>query len=390
MVESDKGGGPSSSGGAPSQSAREAQPPIGGLVVDPRDIKTNPSLMKFLRERISGAIVSGLTAIGVLRPKKANGELGPRHWKGLFIFLGTIFAIVIVWTSVHVVQPGNVAVPVTFGHSGEPLGPGVHITLPFTRTYSMSTRTQNYTMSSSANDGPAGSVDSPVAVLGEDGGAATVNATLLYRVDRDKASDVYRNLGRSYATAVVRPTARSCVRAEFAKYPVAEAASTASGSIEDNVGACVKDKLESAGLLLQAFQLRGVTLDPSVAKAVAAKVAAQQTLLQQAFDQATALRKAEIVRIQAKATSDQEQIVQCGGHFATVTINDKDIQTIVPNEPGKCTSSGLTDAYLQYAYIQALNNIATSGNANVIISPNGQAPLFTVPTTGGSTSTTQP
>jgi len=347
-------------------------------------------LMKFLRERISGAIVSGLTAIGVLRPKKANGELGPRHWKGLFIFLGTIFAIVIVWTSVHVVQPGNVAVPVTFGHSGEPLGPGVHITLPFTRTYSMSTRTQNYTMSSSANDGPAGSVDSPVAVLGEDGGAATVNATLLYRVDRDKASDVYRNLGRSYATAVVRPTARSCVRAEFAKYPVAEAASTASGSIEDNVGACVKDKLESAGLLLQAFQLRGVTLDPSVAQAVAAKVAAQQTLLQQAFDQATALRKAEIVRIQAKATSDQEQIVQCGGHFATVTINDKDIQTIVPNEPGKCTSSGLTDAYLQYAYIQALNNIATSGNANVIISPNGQAPLFTVPTTGGSTSTTQP
>jgi regulator of protease activity HflC (stomatin/prohibitin superfamily) len=358
-------------------------------VVDPRDIKTNPSLMKFLRERISGAIVSGLTAIGILRPKNANGELGPRHWKGLFIFVGTIFAVIIVWTSVHVVQPGNVAVPVTFGHSGEPLGPGVHITLPFTRTYSMSTRTQNYTMSSSAQDGPEGSVDSPVAVLGEDGGAATVNATLLYRVDRDKASDVYRNLGRSYATSVVRPTARSCVRAEFAKYAVAEAASTASGQIEDNVGACVKERLESAGLLLQAFQLRGVTLDPAVAKAVAAKVAAQQTLLQQAFDQATALKKAEIVRIQAKATSDQEQIVQCGGHFDTVTINGKEVQTIVPNAPGQCTSSGLTDAYLQYAYIQALNNIATSGNSTVIVSPNGQAPLFTVPT-NGSTSTTQP
>jgi regulator of protease activity HflC (stomatin/prohibitin superfamily) len=383
MVESDKGGGPSSSGGA-------SQPPIGGLVVDPRDIKTNPSLMKFLRERISGAIVSGLTAIGILRPKNANGELGPRHWKGLFIFLGTVFAVVIVWTSVHVVQPGNVAVPVTFGHAGEPLGPGVHITLPFTRTYEMSTRTQNYTMSSSANDGPEGSVDSPVAVLGEDGGAATVNATLLYRVDRDKASDVYRNLGRTYSTSVVRPTARSCVRAEFAKYAVAEAASTASGQIEDNVGACVKEKLESAGLLLQAFQLRGVALDPAVAKAVAAKVAAQQTLLQQAFDQATALKKAEIVRIQAKATSDQEQIVQCGGHFDTVTVNGKEIQTIVPNAPGQCTSTGLTDAYLQYAYIQALNNIATSGNSTVIVSPNGQAPLFTVPTNGGSTTTTQP
>src|SRR5262245_20288037 len=121
MVESDKGGGPSSSGGAPSQ------PPIGGLVVDPRDIKTNPSLMKFLRERISSAVVSGLTAIGILRPRTANGELGPRHWNGLFIFLGTIFAVLIIWTSVHVVQPGNVAVPVTLGHAGEPLEPGIHI-----------------------------------------------------------------------------------------------------------------------------------------------------------------------------------------------------------------------------------------------------------------------
>ena len=61
----------------------------------------------------------------MLRPRTATGELGPRSWKGLFLFLGTIFAIVFVWTSVHIVQPGNVAVPVTFGHTGEPLDPGI-------------------------------------------------------------------------------------------------------------------------------------------------------------------------------------------------------------------------------------------------------------------------
>jgi regulator of protease activity HflC (stomatin/prohibitin superfamily) len=386
MVESDKGGGPSSSGGAPSQ------PPIGGLVVDPRDIKTNPSLMKFLRERISGAIVSGLTAIGILRPKNADGELGPRHWKGLFIFLGTILAVVIVWTSVHVVQPGNVAVPVTFGHSGEPLGPGVHITLPFTRTYSMSTRTQNYTMSSSANDGPAGTVDSPVAVLGEDGGAATVNATLLYRVDRDKASDVYRNLGRNYSTSVVRPTARSCVRAEFAKYAVAEAASTASGAIEDNIAACVKEKLESAGMLLQAFQLRGVALSDAVASAVDAKVAAQQKLQQQAFEEATAQKQADITRIAALATFDQAQIAKCGGRPVSTKVDGQTVQTIIPNPQSECNGNALSSEYLQFLYIQALNNLAKSGNSSTVVLPFGQnvTPLITVPSTPGSTSTSQP
>src|SRR5689334_23091034 len=174
MNDSDKGGGPSSTAAPPNQK------PIGGLVIDPREVKTNPSLTKYLRERIGAGIIGALVAIGVMRPRNANGELGPRHWKGLFTFVAVIIAVIIVWTSVHIVQPGNVAVPVTFGHAGEPLGPGIHITLPFTNANSMSTRTQNYTMSASKTDGPPGSVDSAVTVLGKDGGSATVNATLLH------------------------------------------------------------------------------------------------------------------------------------------------------------------------------------------------------------------
>ena len=107
--------------------------PIGGMVRDPREVKTNPSLTRFLRERMSAALISGLVSIGVLRPRTPSGDLGPRHWKGLFGFIGTIFAIVILYTSFHVVQPGNVAVPVTFGHAGEPLQAGPHLTWPFTR-----------------------------------------------------------------------------------------------------------------------------------------------------------------------------------------------------------------------------------------------------------------
>jgi len=385
MDDSDKGDGP----GPDAFPGGSAQKPIGGLVVDPRDIKTNPSLVKFLWGRISSAIVGGLVAIGVLRPRTANGELGPRHWKGLFAFIATIFVVIIVWTSLHVVPPGNVAVPVTFGHSGEPLGPGIHITLPFTRTYSMSTRTQNYTMSSSASDGPSGSVDGAVPVLGNDGGAATVNATLLYRLDRTKASDVYRNIGRNYSSAIVRPTARACIRAAFTKNGIVADASTASGAIEDNVAACIKEKLESVGLQLQAFQLRSVALGTNVQQAVDAKVQAQQKLFQQAFDEATSLKQADILRIQAQATSDQERIVQCGVHLGTVTVGGKSVQTIVPNAPDQCNGMGLTNAYLEYAYIQAINNLATSGKATVIVGSNGSLqPVLPVP--NGSTSTSTP
>src|SRR5436190_23951812 len=99
MDDSDKpsggeatGEGDSPGGGtraAPTSSSRPQQP-IGGMVRDPREVKTNPSLTRFLRERMSGALVSGLVSIGVLRPRTPSGELGPRHWKGLFAFLGAI------------------------------------------------------------------------------------------------------------------------------------------------------------------------------------------------------------------------------------------------------------------------------------------------------------
>ena len=112
--------------------------PIGGMVRDPREVKTNPSLTKFLRERIVGRHHR--------RPRRdrraaarapPTASSAPARGRASFAFLGTIFAIVFVWTSVHVVQPGNVAVPVTFGHAGKPLDPGLHITLPFTTAYSM-------------------------------------------------------------------------------------------------------------------------------------------------------------------------------------------------------------------------------------------------------------
>jgi regulator of protease activity HflC (stomatin/prohibitin superfamily) len=376
--DSDKAGGPGVTSAPPNQK------PIGGLLVDPREVKTNPSLTKYLRERIGAGIIGALVAIGFMRPRNSNGELGRRHWGGLAAFIGVIIAIVIVWTSLHIVQPGNVAVPVTFGHAGEPLGPGIHITLPFTNANSMSTRTQNYTMSSSPTDGPKGSVDRAVTVLGQDGGSATVNATLLYRLDRSKATDVYRNLGRNYGQSLVRPTAQECVRSAFTQYPVTAAASTASGAIQDNIASCLKARLESVGLQLQAFQLRSVTLGSNVQQAVDQKIQSQQKLQQQTFEQATAEKRAEITRIQAQATADQERIVQCGGHVVTTKVGNAQFQTIVPNAPDNCTATGLTPAYLQYAYIQALNNIATSGTKATLILPNGLSPVLTVPTGGSS------
>jgi regulator of protease activity HflC (stomatin/prohibitin superfamily) len=368
------------------------QQPIGGMVRDPREVKTNPSLTRFLRDRMSAALIAGLVGIGVLRPRTPAGELGPRHWKGLFGFIASIFVVVFIWTSVHIVQPGTVAVPVTFGHAGEPLKAGPHLTWPFTTAYSMSTRTQNYTMSALKGEGAQKNVDDSVAVLGRDGGSANVNATVLYRLDPKKATDVYRTLGPKYQTQIVRPSARSCIRIIFTHYDVVTAATSAWDTVENDVSRCMKEKLVPRGLLLQDFQMREVTLASSIRAAVNAKVTAQQTQEQQKFEQATALQQADITRIQALATADSQQILACGGVATKILRDGENVRTVVPNPLTNCNQAQLTPQYLQFTYIQALRQLATSGTNTTLVLPFDQnlTPLLNLNSGGGSTTVTSP
>jgi prohibitin 1 len=388
MDDSDKDA-PEASG-----SAGRAQMPIGGIYRDPREVKTNPSLLKFLRERMTGAIINGLAAIGIIRPRLPSGELGRRSWKGLFAFLGSVFAIIFVWTSVHVVQPGTVAVPVTFGHSGKPLSAGFHITLPFTTAYSINTRTQNYTMTSTPGEGQKGNTDDSVPVLGKDGGSASVNATVLFQVDPTKATTLFRTLGTNYATSFVRPSARTCIRSVFTGYDMAAAATSDWKNVETGVSLCMGSKLKPKGLVLQDFQLREVTLSSTLATAVNAKVAAQQVEEQQVFELATAQQQADITRIQALATADSQQILACGGSPATLTRQGQEVQTVIPNPLSRCSQAQLTPQYLQFTYIQALKQLATSNNTTTLVLPfdKNLTPLISLPSgsSTGSSSTTAP
>ena len=365
---------------------------IGGMVRDPHEkgVKTGPSLTRFLRDRAGTGIQNTLVALGVRRPRDADGNLGPRSWKRLGASVGTVFAVVFVWTSIHIVAPGTVAVPVTFGRPGAPISAGFHITLPFTTTYTISTRVQNYTMTSSIGEGAKGQTDDSVAVLGSDGGAASVNATVLYRVDPKQATLVYRNLGTGYATAVVRPSARSCIRSQFTLYPMIDAATIDWRQIESAVTTCMKNKIEPRGLVLQDFQLREVTLSTQLQTAVNSKVASQQNAEQQKFELATAQQGADITRIQALATADAQQILACGGKPGVIDRGGQQVATVVPNLISQCSQAQLTPAYLQFTYIQALKQLVNSPNNSTIILPfdKNLTPLLNIPAGVSTTPTT--
>lgn len=330
--------------------------------------------------RFFSAIFVGL---GLKRTTNDDGTRGPRHLGRFAGFVGAVAVVVLLTTMTHFVPPGYVTVPVTFGSAGQQLSEGLRITAPWpiTQTNDMSIQTQNYTMTAAKVSG----TDDPVSVLGKDGGSANVDATVLYRLDPNRATDVLRDIGLDYRDKLIRPAARSCIKLEFANVPMVSAATDAWGQVSSAITDCLRRKIEPVGITLQDFQLREIALSADLQSAINAKVAAQQNLQSQGFLVDTAQKQADIQRITAQATSDAQKILACG---ATVQSNqDGTPGAVVPNPNDRCDAPKLTQEILQYSYIQALREIGKSNNTTVVLG-TGSSPVVQVPTPGATPGTT--
>ncbi len=291
-------------------------------------------------------------------------------------------ALFMILSVVRVVPAGHVAIPVVFGRVGKRIGPGIHLVTPFTNMKNMSVRTEQYTMASTGVAGGSDADDS-VDVLGRDGAAGRVNATLLYKLDSAAATTLYREIGTDYKDKVIRPSARSCVRSAFAHFDMVEAATTSWASVDDDITECLKGKLEGRGIVVEDFQLRELDLDDQVQKAIDAKVAAQQDAERQQFELDKAEQQANIRRVEAHATADSQQILACGGEVQEVVRDGRTVNVVVPKPIERCSQAQLTPQYLQFTYIQALKELVNSPNNSTIILPFDEnlTPLLNV---GGS------
>lgn len=292
-----------------------------------------------------------------------------RRKRGLLIASAVAVVALLIVTCAHIVTPGSVAVPVTFGAAQPALSDGLHFTLPWpiTNTYDMNVQTQNYTMT--AADIPG--TDDPVLVLGLDGASATVQATLLFHLDPGRASDVYRDVGTDFAVKVVQPTARNCIRTEFADYDIVAAATGSLHEVQEHVRTCIADKIEPVGIDLQDLQIREVNLGDQVQTAIDNKVSAGQDVERAEFEKDRAEIAAEITRVQAGATADAQLILACGGTSEVIDRDGEPITVIVPNPPDRCNPAQLTPEMLQYNYIKMLQDALSSGSNTIILGSDG-------------------
>jgi len=263
-----------------------------------------------------------LAVLGIAVVKAPNRKIQRAAAAGLAL-------AAVLWTvvnSITVVPAGHVGVQDLFGRvSDRYLQPGVRMINPMVDVHKMSVRTQE--------------LMETARVPSSEGLIVSLDVSLLFNLNPEKAPDVYRKLGKNYADVFVIPQLRSYVRGATAAFEAKALYTSGREMIAEEILRELAPVFEERGIANPTILLRNIDLPRVVSDAIEQKLKAEQEAEQMRFVLERERQEAERKRIEAQGISDFQRIV----------------------------SQGIDERLLRWKGIEATENLATSPNAKVIV-----------------------
>ena len=249
--------------------------------------------------------------------------------KKTIIFIVIIILGLLFLNPIAMVPAGHVGVKDFFGYvSSDTLSPGLRLVVPFTRVVDMSVQTQEITEKA----------DTP----SREGLIIDLEVSLLFRLDPDKASEIYKKIGSDYMKVVVEPQFRSAIREITASYDAKSLYSSERNKIAREMQDMFVQLTRSKGVICDQVLLRKVGLPPVIANAIQEKLKREQESEQMKFVLQKEQQEAERKRIEAQGITDFQKIV----------------------------SQGLNPQLLEWKGIEATEKLANSPNAKIVVIGN--------------------
>lgn len=263
-------------------------------------------------------------------------EMRPPGRGGVRVLLLAVAAVFffMFFNPLVVIPAGHVGVLDFFGHvSSRVLPSGVHFVIPLTRVIRMSIQTQE--------------LKEQAEVPSAEGLIMDLEASLLYRLQPDKADDIYKTVGRNYASVAVEPQIRSAIREITASYDAKALYSSEREKIALQIFDFFAKITQERGIVAEAVLLRKVGLPPVVANAIQEKLKREQEAEQMKFVLQKEQQEAERKRIEAQGIADFQRIV----------------------------ATNISDKLLQWKGIEATEKLALSQNSKVVVIGNPKSGL---------------
>jgi regulator of protease activity HflC (stomatin/prohibitin superfamily) len=293
-----------------------------------------------------GLVILGIIILAIgFFSGKSQGPL--TKFKGLFTLGGLIVIIIgFLISAVRIVQPGHVGIQILFGDTKDHvLYEGMSLVNPLVDIKEFSTRTLNYTMSSTAGEGSQMG-DDAIKILSNDGLEVNIDLTILYRMIPTRAPSIYRTIGPNYQDVLIRPLTRTGIRNSAADFDAVELFAEKRKEFEEEIINSLQDTLESRGFVLEQILVRKIDLPESVKQSIERKITAIQESERMQYVLDKERQEADRKRVEAQGVADAQKILD----------------------------AGLSAKVLEYERIKMQKELANSQNAKMIIMNGDQVP----------------
>lgn len=255
----------------------------------------------------------------------------PKTW-GLTVVVVALLVLLV--ASLAYVPAGHVGVLVLFGRVTEDVLPeGTHVVNPLKTNHKLSVRTQE--------------LQEKASVPSKEGLLVTLDTSLLFRLNPQRAHEVFRTIGPNYVDVVVVPNLRSAIRSVTAANSANALYTGEREVVAQKISEELKRELTGRGVEIESVLLRDVQLPPMLTQAIEAKQQAEQDALRMSFVLQKEHQEAERKRIEAAGIRDFQRIV----------------------------AQGISQQLLTWKGIEATEKLASSSNAKVVVIGSGRGGL---------------
>lgn len=284
-----------------------------------------------------------LFAISSRLPISFNKYQDPSKIKsGMRIAAVLLIVFGLLSSCVKQIDAGYIGVQSLFGKiQNKTLGSGLNFVNPLMEIKHLDVRTQNYTMSGVHDEGDKNG-DDAIRILTKDGLEVSIDLSVLYRINADKAPQLIKEIGVEFKDKIIRPVARTKIRDNAVYYDAIELYSTRRDEFQNRIFKSIEEEFTKRGLVLENLLLRNITLPQTVKLTIESKINAEQDAQKMQFVLQKEKQEAERKRVEAQGIADYQRII----------------------------NEGLTDKQLQYEQIKAYKELATSENSKIIVMPN--------------------
>jgi len=274
------------------------------------------------------ALIAAIVAFFVYKNAKKRFQKNETTFAMLGIAVALFIALLQCFT---VIPAGHTGVIDFLGYvSDNTLKPGVNLVNPMANVEKMSVKTQE--------------LKETMNVPSEEGLGVELEISLLFKLNPDKANEIYKTVGPNYSEIILTPQFRSVVRGVTAKY---EAKALYTASREKLAGEIVSEleKLVGPrGITIEQAALRQIILPARLTQSIEEKLQAEQESQRMAFVLQRETQEADRKRIEAKGIADFQEIV----------------------------SKGISEQLLKWKGIEATEKLANSQNTKVVIIGSGK------------------